>query len=327
MGENKAYPSDAFFKVLLDSSSPIISIPPNFIRRFGDKLLEKCVLEANGKSYNVKCEKIGKLHYFTNGWLKFVEAYGLEDGYFLEFQLNQETSSFSVVVFDLSQTACFEKQHHPDALPSRENCVKVKEEQAESSDKHQLPGPLPHSDKRARMKEEPDECADEQRLPRSRPSSNKRRRGGKVQPLACTSSEETETDAKNLSKPYIKIESEDGDDDLNEGHEGSSECSHLSFSVTFKNRNWMAIPKDVAVKTGMVNQRRVTLKDVSGKKWPVDLKPKKDGEMKLTNGWEEFQKAFKVDRNVTCTFEFRKRSPNVLKVTVKRGKGRPYKIK
>lgn len=63
-----------------------------------------CLKVADGREWNVGLTKKNGRVWFHNGWQKFVEFYSIGFEYFLVFKYVCQSSTFHVVIFDLTAT-------------------------------------------------------------------------------------------------------------------------------------------------------------------------------------------------------------------------------
>ncbi|XP_022158239.1 B3 domain-containing transcription factor VRN1-like [Momordica charantia] len=85
-------------------------IPKKFVREYNGVLVQAllsskmCLKVADGREWNLGLAKSNGRVWFSDGWQKFAEFYSLGFGHFLVFRYESQSSSFHVVVFDISAT-------------------------------------------------------------------------------------------------------------------------------------------------------------------------------------------------------------------------------
>ncbi|XP_038900379.1 B3 domain-containing transcription factor VRN1-like [Benincasa hispida] len=106
---DKASDNPHFFKVVLSDAlkEQKLEIPRKFVREYGQKAFvtnQTLLKVADGKEWNMGLTKSnnGRRVWFYHGWQQFVEFYSLGLGYFLVFKYENRSSSFNVVIFDLT---------------------------------------------------------------------------------------------------------------------------------------------------------------------------------------------------------------------------------
>ncbi|XP_042985789.1 B3 domain-containing transcription factor VRN1-like isoform X1 [Carya illinoinensis] len=95
-----------FFKIILPSSmaDKKLRIPKKFVKLFGYELASVVTLTLpNGCSWQVGLEKAEKKIWFHEGWHDFVEHHFIDNGYFLVFRY-EGNSTFHLLVFDKTAT-------------------------------------------------------------------------------------------------------------------------------------------------------------------------------------------------------------------------------
>ncbi|CAI9752819.1 unnamed protein product [Fraxinus pennsylvanica] len=98
----KPKPKPSFFKVLIGNFTPRLRLPALFVLNYGEILPENVTLKIDsGKSWNVKLEQDEGQHYFTQGWVEFVEDLDLKMGTFLVFRV-VDNWTVNVLVYGLS---------------------------------------------------------------------------------------------------------------------------------------------------------------------------------------------------------------------------------
>ncbi|KAL0343603.1 UNVERIFIED_CONTAM: B3 domain-containing protein [Sesamum angustifolium] len=86
--------------------------------------------------------------------------------------------------------------------------------------------------------------------------------------------------------------------------------------LTKNHESKLDIPRDFVLGSGIVRNRKLTLVNAKGKKWPVHVSAKRGGRYAMTGGWNEFLTGNRVVVGSTFSFELISSSDNIIEAKV-----------